>query len=72
MEPDAEFDTFAARDNTRVSPEDRDAWSLSSPEEPAVAHNVDYSCRSYQLLLNRRTLYSAVCAGKIIPNLFFL
>ena len=72
MEPDAEFDTFTARDCTCVSPEDRDIWSLSSPEEPGVAHNVDYSCRSYQLLLNRHTLYCVICAGKIIPNLFFL
>ena len=54
------------------SPEDGDTWSLSSPQEPAVAHNVEYSCRSYQLLLNSHTLYRVSCAGKIIPNPFFL
>ena len=40
MEPDAEFDTNAARDRTCVSPEDGDIWSLSSQQEPAVAHDV--------------------------------
>ena len=69
VEPDAEFNTNAVRDRTCVSPEDGDIWSLSSPQEPAVAHNVDYS---YQLLLNRHTLHRVICAGKIIPNPFFL
>ena len=72
MEPDAKFDTFTTRDNTCVSPEDGDIWSLSSPQEAAVAHDVDYSCRSYQLLLSRHMLYCVICAGKIVPNLSFL
>ena len=71
MEPDAEFNTNAVRDRMCVSPEDGDIWSLSSPQEPAVAHNVDYSYRSYQLLLNSHTLYGVICVEKIIPNLFF-
>ena len=72
MEPDAAFDTNAARDRMCVSPEDGDIWSLSSPQEPSVAHDVDYSCRSYQLLLNSHMLYGVICAGTIILNLFFI
>jgi hypothetical protein len=44
VETDAEFDTNAAREFL----EDRDIQSLSSQKEPAVAHSMDYSCRSYQ------------------------
>ena len=71
MDPDAEFDTNAARNRICVSPEDGDIWSLSSQQEPAVAHAVvDYSCRSTSYCLTD-TLYSVICAGKIIPNLSF-
>jgi hypothetical protein len=38
LEPDTEFNTNAARDRTCFSPEDGDIWSLSSQQEPAVAH----------------------------------